>query len=281
MESRDRPYPAPLHFGVREGGLSEAVPIGPQAPPANRIPLDMPRRLAFCLVALFSPFPLPLHAASTSSNHPPVNVVLVHGYTDTGRVFRRLQAKLEKQGCRCFAPSLNPKNFRHGVHDLTLKLAPQIDAHFGLSEPFVFVGLSMGGLVARDYLQNFPGGNRVRALFLIATANRGTLWANTSPGGGIRDFAVGSPFLRRLNSDLRAYQHLPVYAYWTPFDLVVVPAINTRCSFGQTRCILSPFHQSMVVNRTVMADIAAYLKALPPPANHRAVCPFANAESGR
>ena len=240
----------------------------------------MLRLFSVGFAAVFSFLPLG-HARTTPEDRPPVNVVLVHGFTDTGAVFRRLVAVLEKQGCRCFAPSLSPKTFRYGVHDLTRKLSAEIDAHFGPSEPFVFVGQSMGGLVARDYVQNFPGGKRVRTLFLIATANRGTLWANTSPGGGVRDFAVGSPFLRSLNADLHVYRHLPVYAYWTPFDLVVMPSTNSRCAFGRTRRVFSPFHQSMVVNQVVMADVATRIAVLPPPGTRRAFTPFANAEKGR
>ena len=214
--------------------------------------------------------------ASTRDHKPPspVNVVLVHGWTDTGAIFNRMVATLEQHGDRCFAPSLSPKDFHLGVHDLTLKLAPEIDRRFGKSQPFVLIGLSMGGLVARDYVQSLHHGNRVRAFFEIATANRGTLWANTSPGGGVRDFVVGSPLLRTLNADLSAWRKIPVYAYWTPFDLVVMPPTNTRCNFGENRCVLVPFHQAMVQNRTVIDDIAAKIDAL-------TVRPFAFAENAR
>lgn len=193
----------------------------------------------------------------------PVNVVLMHGFTDTGDVFDPLVRVLEAHGCRCFAPSLRPKNFRYGVRDLTLKLSAEIDARLGKSARFVLVGQSMGGLVARDYVQNLHQGRRVRAFFEIATANGGTLLANASPGGGVRDFAIGSPFLRALNSDLSAWRQIPVYAYWTPFDLVVAPPFNERCAFGQSRIIFSPFHQYMADHPVVMADIARRIDALP------------------
>ena len=215
---------------------------------------------------------------STPASAPPVsrpvNVVLVHGFTDTGAIFNRLVAELARNGDRCFAPSLQPNDFRLGVHDLALKLSARIDAQLGPSQPFVLIGQSMGGLVARDYVQNLHPRHRIRAFFELVTANQGTLWANTSPGGGVRNFAVNGPFLRALNADLGAWKTVHTFAYWTPFDLVVMPPTNARCAFGQTLCVLVPFHQSMVQNRTVIADIAAKIDALTPR-------PFATAANAR
>ena len=159
---------------------------------------------------------------------PPVNVVLVHGFWNTGRIFDPLIATLEQHGCRCFAPSLQPNDFCLGARDLSFKLSGGIDAHFGTKEPFVLVGFSMGGLVARDYVQNLGHGGRVRALFLISTANQGTLWAAFSPRPGVRELAPGSSFLRQLNGDLSAWNGIPFTltgAPWTSsFSLRPTPA---------------------------------------------------------
>lgn len=187
----------------------------------------------------------------------------MHGFTDTSAVFDPLVRVLEANGCRCFAPSLRPKDFRYGVRDLTLKLSAEIDERLGPAKRFVLVGQSMGGLVGRDYVQNLGGRKRVQAFFEIATANGGTLLANASPGGGVRDFAIGSPFLRALNADVSAWRQIPVYAYWTPFDLVVAPPFNEKCAFGQSKLIISPFHQYMANHPLVMADIAAKIAGLP------------------
>ncbi len=186
---------------------------------------------------------------------PAANVVLVHGIWNTGAMFDPLIERLKKQGCRCFAPSLQPNDCRHGVRELTLELSTDIDAEFGKTEPLFLVGFSLGGLVSRDYVQNLGHGRRVRAFFMISTASRGTLWADLSPRRGVRQLAPGSAFLDTLNADTTAWQNIPVYAYWTPFDLMVLPATNSRCAFGDTRCILCPFHPWMVHNPEVMADI--------------------------
>ena len=218
-----------------------------------------------------------LGLAPSARSAPPVNVVLVHGFWNTGRIFDPLVATLEQHGCRCFAPSLRPNDFRLGARDLALKLSGDIDARFGPREPFVLVGFSMGGLVSRDYVQNLGHGGRVRALFLISTANQGTLWAALSPWHGVRELAPGSGFLRQLNADPSAWKGIPVHAYWTPFDFVVFPATNSRCAFGDTRAVFCLLHPLMPSQHEIMADIAAKIDALP--AAH--VPPFAGHESAR
>lgn len=195
---------------------------------------------------------------------PPVNVVLVHGILNTGRIFAPLAARLEREGCRCFAPSLRPNTGARGIRDLARKLSAQIDRRFGSRAPIVLVGFSMGGIVTRDYVQNLAAPGRVRGVFLISAPNHGTFWANLSPvGGGIRDLARGSPFLRRLNADLAAWEHIPVSSYWTPYDLMIVPARSSLWAVGDTTRVACPLHPLMPGNRVVMSDIAAKIARLP------------------
>lgn len=223
---------------------------------------------------------IPTARAGDDGAPPPLNVVLVHGFHNTSAIFDPLVGRLEKLGCRCYAPSLQPNDVRLGVRDLTLKLAAGIDAHFGRSKPLVIVAFSIGGLITRDYVQNLGGQGRVRAVFMISTPNRGTLWAGLSPSSGARQLAPGSRFLDALNADLSVWKTIPVYAYWTPLDLVILPSTNTRCSFGHTRRILCLLHPWMVRNPEVMADITARIGGLAaaPPGD---VPSFADTRNGR
>ncbi len=192
----------------------------------------------------------------------PVNVVLVHGILNTGKLFDPLVRRLEAEGCRCFAPTLRPNTCALGVHDLARKLSAQIDRRFGPTEPFVIIGFSLGGVVTRDYVQTLAARQRVRGAFLISAPNHGTFWACLSPGGGIRDLAIGSPFLRRLDADDRAWKNIPVSSYWTPYDLMIVPARSSLWTVGETTRVVCPLHPLMVSNPVVMADIAAKIKRL-------------------
>ena len=201
-------------------------------------------------------------AAPAPESPPPVNVVLVHGIFDRGRIFDPLVRRLEAQGCHCLAPSLVPNDCRDGIRPMAQQLSTRIDARFGPSQPIVLVGFSMGGLVTRDYVQNLAAPGRVRAVFLISTPNHGTLWASMARGSGTKQLSYNSPFIQELNRHDAAWRHLSVHSYWTPCDLMVVPASSCRWPVGDTRRVFCLLHPWMVRQPEVMDDIATKIAAL-------------------
>ena len=230
---------------------SDMRPVRANARPSLRL-------LVAALLALLCP------AARAGDDAPrPTNVVLVHGILNTGDIFKPFIRRLEAEGCRCYAPTLSPKTCLNGIHDLAEKLSVQIDRRFGPTEPFVIVGFSMGGLVTRDYVQTLAKRRRVRGVFLISAPNHGTFWACLYPSrGGVGNMALGSPFLRRINADLSAWKGIPVSSYWTPYDLMILPARSSIWPVGETTRVSCPLHPRMVTNRVVMEDIAVRIKRL-------------------
>ncbi len=202
----------------------------------------------------------PSHAAAPAG---PVNVVLVHGIYDHGKIFDPMIRRLEQRGCRCFAPSLTPNDCRNGIHALALQLSRRIDARFGPSQPIILVGFSMGGLVTRDYVQNLAGPGRVRGVFLISTPNHGTLWASLAHGSGTRQLSYRSAFTQALNQDDQAWRHIPVHSYWTPCDLMIVPVTSCRWPVGDSREVFCLLHPWMVRDPAVLADVSAKIAPLP------------------
>jgi triacylglycerol lipase len=193
---------------------------------------------------------------------PAANVVLVHGFLDTGKRFDPLVRFLEKEGCHCFAPSLRPNDCRDGLPDLAAKLSAQIDARFGRSAPIILIGYSMGGLVTRCYVEKLANRKRVRGVFLISTPNHGTFWACLSPSKGQRQMSFNSDFLRALNADDSAWAGIPVSSYWTPMDGMIVPPSSSWWRVGDRKGVLCLLHPWMVKNRIVMEDIRRKIKAL-------------------
>ena len=192
----------------------------------------------------------------------PPAVVLVHGCWNDGRIFAPMVRAMEREGYVCFAPDLTPNDGRLGIRQLTEELAGKIDARFGLFAPVVLVGFSMGGLVARDYVEHVAADpRRVRGVFLISSGGEGTLWANLSPQAGQRDMAIGSAFLRTLNADAVPWKTIPLHAYWTPLDLMIVPAFHSRGPMeGSSTRVWCPVHPWMVRNQKVIADIVRRLR---------------------
>ena len=101
-----------------------------------------------------------------------MDIILVHGFGDSGRRFARLQRRLVAAGHHCHCPTLKPADARHGIVDLARKLAAYIEAQLPGSTRFAMVGFSMGCLISRTYLQQL-GGSSIPATsgrFLIPMA---------------------------------------------------------------------------------------------------------------
>ena len=128
--------------------------------------------------------------------------------------------------------------------------------------PLILVGFSMGGLVTRDYVQNLAASNRVRGVFLISTPEHGIVWASLAPGGGIKQLSLHSRFIETLNENKQAWQHIPVHSYWTPCDLMILPATSSRWSVGESKEIFCLLHPWMARNHEVIGDIAAKIAAM-------------------
>jgi triacylglycerol lipase len=191
-----------------------------------------------------------------------MNILLVHGFGNTGRVFRRLENRLTAAGHKCFTPTLAPRDGRLGLTDLARKLAAYVDGQMADAGPFVIVGFSMGCLVARCYLQQLHGVRQARAFFAISGPMRGTATAFLYPGQGARDMRYGSRFLRELDATAGTLDGLPLHIYYTPFDLMIIPATSSRLKGARETLVRSPLHRWMLTDPVMTDDLLQKLRQL-------------------
>jgi triacylglycerol lipase len=191
-----------------------------------------------------------------------MTVVLVDGIWGTGAIFGRLRGELTAHGHVCLVPSLRPSNAVHGVADLAAKLSRYIDTHAGANAPLTIVGFSLGCIVARYYLQQLGGYRRTRAFFALAGPHRGTWTAYGYLGQGARDLRPGSTLLRLLDSSCPCLSCVALHAYWTPFDLMIVPATSARWREASNLRVLTPLHRFLPTSRRVQRDILRHLQRL-------------------
>lgn len=182
-----------------------------------------------------------------------MHVLMVHGILDSGRIFAPMVRYLESRGIRCVAPSLKPSDGRGGLEALAGQLPATVEA-VG-DGPVPLVGFSMGALVARYYLQELGGYRHVRQFFAISAPFRGSLWSRFYPGKGAKQMRPGSPFLQGLERTADRLRGMSLHAYWTPFDLVIIPPTSSIWPLARNRRILAPCHPCMLHNKTLMADI--------------------------
>lgn len=188
-----------------------------------------------------------------------MRVVLVHGIFDTGSKFKVLQPYLEARGHACLAPSLTPNDGRDGLPALARQLKGKIDAAFGPDAPFALVGFSMGGLISRWYLQELGGHARVDRFVAISSPMQGTVWAYGYPGEGAKQMRPGSELLTRLGETVDRLDRLELFAYWTPYDAVIVPQSSADWELADSRRIPALCHPCMLWHADLLADLAAQL----------------------
>jgi len=87
------------------------------------------------------------------------------------------------------------------------------------------VAHSMGGLVARYFIERLGGARRVRHLITIATPHRGTRWARLAIGRMRRDLHLGAELCERLGAGVPSVRYTSI---WSRADNLVLPADSAR-----------------------------------------------------
>jgi pimeloyl-ACP methyl ester carboxylesterase len=91
----------------------------------------------------------------------------------------------------------------------------------------ILVGHSMGGMIARNYVQNRGGAVNVERVVTLGSPHHGSKLAPfaLSPMG--KTLLPGSEFIRRFNSAAWP-QATPLFSIYTRYDNIVVPAELAR-----------------------------------------------------
>ncbi len=188
-----------------------------------------------------------------------MKIILVHGIFDNGSLFKTLMQDLGKHGYECFAPSLQPADARLGIADLSQKLDATIQQGCGAEEPIAIIGFSMGCLIARHYLQERGGYQRTKAFFAISGPHHGSLLAHLFTGQGAVDMRPGSAFLTRLDTTEHRLSHMSLYAYHTPFDLMILPSSSAEWPLANNLKVNALAHPLMLSNQAVRSHIREIL----------------------
>ena len=213
----------------------------------------MPGPLPHLLAAILIPM-------STLAKEPEKShVVLVHGFMDTGSVFKSLQRQLESKGHRCLAPNLRPRDARHGIESLAESLRQEIESQIPHQQSFTLIGFSMGGLIARHYLQQLDGAKRCDRLITISSPHQGTLTAWLHPSKGAKQMRPGSGFLKDLAATESRLGEIPVISYRTPFDLMILPSRSSEWQRANNLSFTVLLHPMMPSAKSVIADITKRL----------------------
>ena len=196
-------------------------------------------------------------------------ILLVHGIIDNHAIFTVLDRALRRRGFQTLATydyGLFTQNIPRAAQRLG-EAIEQLSAATGYERIHV-IGHSLGGLIARYFVQRLGGDSRVHTLVTLGTPHQGTqlAWA-ASLLPLVRQLTPGSPVIRELTEPAPGCRTRFI-AFFSDIDHLVVPGRNARIAHPdlnmQNIAALGVGHLSMPNNRRIAFTIAQALYELDP-----------------
>ncbi len=196
----------------------------------------------------------------TPTPTPPL--VLVHGLLDTPAVFNGLKRELVHRRQPLLIPGLPLRLGRTPVTELAELLGGHIEAAFGQQETLDLLGFSMGGVIARTWIQLLGGHRRTRRFISVGSPQLGTITAQPWPGRlfrGIADLKWGSALLRQLNGDLSTLRQIECHSFYSILDLAVLPGWLAVLPVGERTMLPVLTHPQLLRDPAAIRPLAREL----------------------
>lgn len=184
-------------------------------------------------------------------------LVFVHGLAANRSGFLPLQTALRLAGHRRQI-AVSYKS-RGSIEALALRLKRELDQRVGGGR-IDLIAHSMGGLVARFYLQQLGGERRVDRLITLGTPHRGTHAASFVPSPLVRQLLPDGPFLRHLNA-LPAPERTRVTSIVAGRDLLIQPVESAACPFGDVCRVEDAGHVELLFRSEVFSEVTTALSS--------------------
>ena len=155
-------------------------------------------------------------------------ILLVHGIIDNQAIFTVLKRRLRRKGFGTVV-TVNYSPTTNDIRQAARILAAEVEALVALTgyERVHVIGHSLGGLIARYYVQRYGGDERVHTLVTLGTPHAGSLHAHLLPVNVGRQLCPGSDLMTELELPAPRCRTRFV-AYWSDFDQIIVPHESAR-----------------------------------------------------
>lgn len=199
--------------------------------------------------------------------HPPV--LLLHGFVDNRSTFAVLRRSLHQHGW----PQVQAINYSPLIGDIRTaaellgRHVEEVCAHTGRRRVDV-VGHSLGGLIARYYVQRLGGDLRIRTLVTLGTPHSGTRAVPAlAPHPIIRQMRPGSEVLAELAEPAPGCRTRFV-AFWSDLDQLMIPVEAARLVHphlpAENIKVSGVGHLALPVHGTVITEIRRALSGAGP-----------------
>jgi triacylglycerol lipase len=196
-----------------------------------------------------------------------VPIVLVHGYFHNRSGFMVMRRALRRHGFRnVTAFTYNP--LRKGIPELSRAVGDRVESVIDLTgSPKVhIVGHSLGGLLARYYVEQMHGEDNVHTVVTLGTPHRGTSAAYFGRSATARQMRPGADLIRLMQNAQRP-ESVRYLSYYSTLDALVVPTHSAllECrDHPMTRNVRvrDLGHLSLLLSQELIESIASSLSAI-------------------
>jgi pimeloyl-ACP methyl ester carboxylesterase len=192
-------------------------------------------------------------------------IVLVHGVVDNRSIFTVLRRGLRRRGFGR-VQSLNYSPLTDDVREVARRLQEMVEAVCAETgyERVHLIGHSMGGLVARYYVQRMGGDERVHTVVTLGTPHKGTYAARLVPHPVARQLRPGSELIAELSEPATCTSRF--VAFWSDLDQMVIPSSSARLEHPDLAVrnvfVSGVAHLSLPIDGRVVHEIGATLAHL-------------------
>ncbi len=193
-------------------------------------------------------------------------ILLIHGMVDNRSIFTLLRRHLRRRGFGRVS-TMNYRIWTADPRDAARRLASAVETICEQSgyDRIHVVGHSMGGLVARYYVQRLGGDSRVHTLVTLGTPHQGTRNAKLFPRGVCRQLTPDSEVVEELSRPAAGCKTRFV-SFWSDIDAMISPkqaAIVDHPDLSARNILVRGVgHMSLPIDRRIVREIVATLAHL-------------------
>ncbi len=193
-------------------------------------------------------------------------IILVHGLVDNRSIFTLLRRALRRRGFGRVL-TLNYSPFTQDIRSVAAQLAALVEKtceETGYERVHV-VGHSLGGVIARYYVQRLGGDARVHTVCTLGSPHAGTFTAHLLPQKVVKQLRPGSDLMTELAAPSPGLRTRFI-AFWSDLDQLVVPKRSARIDhpdlLARNVLLRGVGHMSLPIDGRVVREIAAVLAHL-------------------
>lgn len=215
------------------------------------------------LTVLLRPFGWLHPQLQRTEQGPRPPVVLLHGLLQNRSCLFWLQYRLKAMGYQQVI-SINTPPWRD-LETLTEELAKKIaEIRIKLkTDKVLLIGHSMGGMIARNYIQNRGGAAYVQGMITLGTPHHGSKLAPFALSTMGKTLLPGSAFLKQFNS-VPWPEGTPAISIYTRYDNIVLPAESARMDGAKSVELDGMGHTALLFHPRSLQAITAALKNISP-----------------